>query len=113
MQREPPLCRLNGVESGSVNDKVMLVNSAQQSLAPGEMLRHFQIGNVLGQGSFGIAYAAQDTDLLRKVAIKEFLPVAMALREPTSREVLPRAGREGDFRFGLEQFLEGARTLAR
>ncbi len=51
-------------------------------LKPGSLLRErFTVGRPLGRGGFGITYIAWDNSLQRKVAIKEYLPKGMALRD--------------------------------
>ena len=68
--------------------------------------------SVLGHGQFGITYLARDTELGREVAIKEYLPVALALRKDGST-VAPRSSAlRADFIWGRERFLDEARTLA-
>ena len=49
-----------------------------------------------------------------RVAIKEYLPRDLAVRAPDGSSILPHTVEEGGlFRYGLEQFLAEARTLAR
>ncbi len=68
---------------------------------------------VLGQGSFGITYHARDSQLGREVAIKEYLPTSLAVRQGDAR-VLPRATEvTGDFIWGRDRFLDEARTLVK
>lgn len=75
-------------------------------------VQQYEIVSVLGQGGFGITYLARDTKLKREVAIKEYLPVAFALRDGGTM-VLPRSTElSKDFLWGRERFLEEARTLA-
>ena len=63
--------------------------------------------SVLGQGGFGITYRARDTTLDRDVAIKEYLPTALALREGRTT-VLPRSTEHAEqFAWGRERFLDG------
>src|SRR5262245_4192891 len=82
-------------------------------LAAGTYLRAYEIVSVLGQGAFGVTYRARDTQLGRDVAIKEYLPTALALREGRST-VAPRSTEHAEeFVRGRERFLEEARTLAR
>ena len=50
-------------------------------LAAGSRLRSYELLSVLGRGAFGITYRARDTTLGRDVAIKEYLPTSLALRE--------------------------------
>jgi peptidoglycan hydrolase-like protein with peptidoglycan-binding domain len=82
-------------------------------LSPGLKLRHYEIRKVIGQGGFGITYLARDTTLHRDVAIKEYLPTALALREG-GETVVPRStATANDFLSGRERFLDEARTLAK
>ncbi len=78
------------------------------------LLGHYRIGRVLGKpGGFGITYLGWDTGLLRRVAIKEYLPRELAGRAPDRTTLVPHSGEDGDqFRYGLAQFLTEARTLA-
>ena len=83
------------------------------ALPIGHLLNHYKIEAVIGRGGFGITYQAQDTVLRKTVAVKEYLPVEFAVRVSTTG-VRPRSRKqEEDFRWGLERFLDEARTLAR
>ncbi|MBR5421888.1 MAG: protein kinase [Lachnospiraceae bacterium] len=69
------------------------------------------IERVLGQGGFGITYAATDHKTGERVAVKEFFPDSMATRSATT--VLPFTGERGDsFSYGKDCFLQEAETLA-
>ena len=82
-------------------------------LPPGTRLRGYELTSVLGQGAFGITYRAVDSTLHREVAIKEYLPATLALREGRTT-VLPRSPDHAQqFAWGRDRFLEEARTLAR
>ena len=74
----------------------------------------FVVGRVLGKpGGFGITYLGWDLNLQTQVAIKEFLPRDLAGRSPDRATVVAHSGDDGEhFRFGLEQFLREARTIA-
>ncbi|KAA6182484.1 DUF1566 domain-containing protein [Thiohalocapsa marina] len=74
----------------------------------------FLIGRVLGKpGGFGITYLAWDQQLHTRVAIKEYLPRELAGRGVGQSTVAAHSGEDAElFRFGLEQFLQEARTLA-
>ncbi len=76
------------------------------------MLRHYKIEKVIGQGGFGITYLAFDTDLQRKVAIKECYPRDFVSRQGTT--VIPTsADDKTDFKWALGKFVDEATTLAR
>jgi serine/threonine protein kinase/HAMP domain-containing protein len=86
--------------------------TAALALQPGFRLHEYRIDGVLGQGGFGITYAATDVHLDTGVAIKEYLPEEIAFRAG-DRSVSPNASRHRDrYRAGLESFLVEARTLA-
>jgi len=69
---------------------------------------------VLGKpGGFGIAYRARD-QFDRPVVIKEYFPNELALREGDSFSVRPKSEEDEEFfRWGMERFLDEARTLSR
>jgi serine/threonine protein kinase len=76
------------------------------------MLMEYRLVSVLGAGGFGITYLARDANLEKDVAIKEYLPSAFAVRSPSG--VMPtNASAEDDYRWGLERFIQEARTLAK
>lgn len=83
------------------------------NLPAGYVLDHYSISAVLGTGSFGVTYKAYDNQLHQTVAIKEYLPSDMARRASDSATVQPRQDSAGQFRWGLDRFLQEARTLAR
>ncbi len=81
------------------------------ALPLGYQLHEYMIDTVLGVGNFGITYLAIDANLHREVAIKEYLPSAYALRK--GNDVLVKSSKsEILFKWGLERFLDEARTLA-
>ena len=64
-------------------------------------------------GGFGITYLGWNVTLDIPVAIKEYLPADLATREQ-DLSVVPQSSRvASDFQWGLERFLDEARTLAR
>ncbi|HEY2611342.1 MAG TPA: serine/threonine-protein kinase [Reyranella sp.] len=82
------------------------------TLPAGTRLRNYELISVLGHGGFGITYYARDTTLGREVAVKEYLPTSLALRE-NGTTVVPRSTQLAeDFIWGRERFLEEARILA-
>jgi serine/threonine protein kinase len=90
-----------------------LAHDNPQALPPGFLLAEYRIERVLGSGGFGITYLAEDTVLHKKLAIKEYLPVDFALRLNVPNVAARSRGVEDDFRWGLDRFLDEARTLAR
>src|SRR5689334_5408433 len=87
-------------------------NEMRGTLPAGTRLRNYELVSVLGHGGFGITYYAKDTTLGREVAVKEYLPTTLALRENGST-VVPRSTQFAeDFIWGRERFLEEARILA-
>src|SRR3981189_3741152 len=82
------------------------------ALQPGQLIGRYEIVSVLGQGGFGITYRARDAQLDREVAIKEYLPSALAVRED-GITVLPRSTKMADdFTWGRARFGDAGRTLA-
>jgi HAMP domain-containing protein len=82
------------------------------TLPEGFRLFEYRIDGILGQGGFGIAYAATDVNLNAKVVIKEYLPEDFAYRA-TDHTVSARDDEDQDFyQSGLDAFLVEARTLA-
>jgi len=82
------------------------------ALRPGQTIGRFEIVAVLGQGGFGITYRARDVQLGREVAIKEYLPSALAVRQDGTT-VLPRTTKMADdFGWGRERFVTEGRTMA-
>ena len=82
----------------------------RDALPVGTVLREFTIQAVIGHGGFGIVYRAGHKELDLTVAIKEYLPVELAVREGTT--VQPRSGTERkDFEEGLRRFRDEAQAL--
>lgn len=83
------------------------------ALRMGQTVGRYEVLGVLGHGGFGITYRALDRQLGREVALKEYLPAALAVRQDGTT-VLPRSPAEADdFSWGRMRFVEEGRTLAR
>ncbi len=92
------------------------MSAAQQhrlALPQGTRIRDFEFHQVLGSGGFGITYLGLNINLDIPVAIKEYLPADLATREQDLSVVPQTAQAASDFQWGLERFLDEARTLAR
>lgn len=71
------------------------------------------IQDVLGQGGFGITYLAKDHQSGNDVAIKEFFPENMVMRQPSGLDVRTYTDERSEyFRFGMQGFIEEAKLLA-
>lgn len=82
------------------------------SLPPGTMLDGYRIEAVLGAGGFGITYKAIEAALDRPVAIKEYFPASIAMRDPAGMTVMPSSTTaEEDYEWGLDRFTGEAKTL--
>ena len=90
----------------------MKPSAATVTLPIGFRLFEYRIDGILGQGGFGIAYAATDVNLNAKVVIKEYLPEDFAYRA-SDNTVSARDDQDQEFyQSGLDAFLVEARTLA-
>jgi serine/threonine protein kinase len=85
----------------------------RNSLPLGTMLLEYRLESVLGAGGFGMTYLAHDTHLDNKVAIKEYLPIELAVRAPNGHIVPVSTGADYNYKWGLDRFLQEARLLAK
>lgn len=97
------------------NSKIITSVMAVQNNAPlpdGLEIAGYRIVKKIASGGFSIVYLAHDEDG-NAVAIKEYLPSSLALREPG--ELVPAISAENlpVFRMGLKCFFEEGRALAR
>ena len=86
------------------------------ALTPGTILNDkYLIGNVLGQGGFGITYIGMDLQLQRRVAIKEYYPTGFVGRKGSTGSVIWYSGEASQEarRSGQEIVLKEARKMSR
>jgi hypothetical protein len=84
------------------------------TLGPGSTLvGDYKIIRVLGSGGFGNTYLATDHNLNREVAIKEFFPRDIAFREDQTTVSIKSPKFEGNFKWGLDRFVQEAKLLAK
>ncbi|MFC0135070.1 serine/threonine-protein kinase [Massilia eurypsychrophila] len=82
------------------------------ALPAGYRLHEFQIERVLGEGGFGIVYLAHDLQLRRTVALKEYLPASLAVRQAGNVVDVRSESRRETFDLGLRSFINEAQLLA-
>ena len=82
------------------------------ALPVGTYLAEFEITSVLGEGGFGIVYLARDHSLQRLVALKEYMPAAMAARTGQTQVHVKSERHRDTFDAGLKSFVNEARLLA-
>lgn len=83
------------------------------ALSLGSMLLEYRLETVLGAGGFGMTYLGWDTNLEKHVAIKEYLPGELAIRALDGSIVPVNTESEYNYKWGLERFIQEARTLAK
>ena len=82
------------------------------ALPAGTRMGEFELLSMVGEGGFGIVYLAQDHSLHRRVALKEYMPSALAARTQ-AMTVSVRSRRHAEtFEAGLRSFINEARLLA-
>ena len=82
------------------------------ALPPGTRLAEFEILALLGVGGFGMVYKAFDHSLHRAVAIKEYMPSALAGRSQGQSLWVRSSADQQTFHTGLSSFVGEARLLA-
>ena len=83
------------------------------ALPSGTRLEEFEILELVGEGGFGIVYLARDHMLQRNVALKEYMPSALATRTGPTTVSVKSEDLAGTFVAGLRSFVNEARLLAR
>ena len=83
------------------------------ALPSGTRFGEFEILRVLGVGGFGIVYLTQDHSLERQVALKEYMPAALASRGVGPMITVRSASFAETYAIGLRSFVNEARLLAR
>lgn len=82
------------------------------ALPSGSRLGEFEVISLLGVGGFGMVYKAFDHSLRRFVAIKEYMPTALAARAQGQSLWVRSSSHEQSFQAGLASFVAEARLLA-
>jgi len=104
-----------GLAGGSdPTKKAMTQDSARiapEPLPPGSMVEGYRIVNKIGSGGFGVVYRAI-SPTGQEVAIKEYLPGALARRDGLQGVVTLAPEKNSLYRMGMRCFLEEGRALA-
>jgi serine/threonine protein kinase len=82
------------------------------TLPVGTYVGEFEVTDTLGEGGFGIVYLAWDHSLERKVALKEYMPAALAARGQGLTVTVKSARHAETFEAGLRSFVNEAKLLA-
>lgn len=83
------------------------------TLPIGTRLGNLEIRGVLGSGSFANTYRAYDSNLDVVLALKEYYPRSLAMRESNLNVIAKPDGASGGFEWGMQRFAEEAKILAR
>ncbi|MDX1430938.1 MAG: protein kinase [Gammaproteobacteria bacterium] len=85
----------------------------RNALGQGIRVDRYEIESAIGLGGFGITYRAMDIQSGERVALKEYLPPDLAVRE-AGASVYPLSESHAEtFRWGLERFLDEVHLLER
>lgn len=109
---KPTIMPTRTVEEVIAAEPVKSAPGAGNTLPMGTRLGEFEITGLVGEGGFGIVYLAHDHSLQRNVALKEYMPSALAARSQ-GMMVGVRSARDAEtFQAGLRSFINEARLLA-
>lgn len=86
--------------------------STGSPLPLGHRVHEFLIERVIGEGGFGIVYLVRDEQLQRTVALKEYMPAALAARQADLGVSVRSERHRETFDLGLRSFVNEARLLA-
>lgn len=81
-------------------------------LPVGSVLQEYVIEGLIGEGGFGIVYRARDTQLGRVVALKEYMPSALAARTQHGLVGVRSERHRDTFELGRRSFVNEAQLLA-
>ena len=87
-------------------------SAAGHALPVGTLLGEFAVVSLIGEGGFGIVYEALDRTLQRRVAVKEFMPSALATRSDDGTVAVKAERHRATFDTALRSFVNEAQLLA-
>jgi len=85
---------------------------SSNALPIGTRVHEFEITRVIGEGGFSVVYLAFDHTLHRSIAVKEYIPSALASRRGDYTVAVRSAQHQETFEAGLRSFINEARLLA-
>jgi serine/threonine protein kinase len=88
-------------------------DSYRNALPLQSLLLEYRLEGVLGAGGFGMTYLGRDTHLEKLVAIKEYLPTDLVVRALDGSIMPITSELQAEYQWGLERFIQEARTLAK
>ena len=107
-----PTRKISGVPTGSPRKNSSAQRSERTPLPPGSRVGNYTITSKIGIGGFGIVYSATHTQDGTPVAIKEHMPVGLAMRQPNDTYVHPTSPEtEERFKATVGEFLEEVTVL--
>lgn len=110
-----PNCFAEGVYQSCPHCNYSALSQADNHLIlpPGTLLQgRYLLGRVLGAGGFGVTYLVKDSQSGEKRAIKEYLPVQLAVRDKQSGIVYPSSDTNLEtYQHGLSVFRQEAQVL--
>lgn len=83
------------------------------ALPEGHRVEAYELQRLLSVDRYGLKYFGYDHNENRQVAIKEYLPDSLAVRQDDSAVVPRGSAAKADFDAGLTRFLDGARAQSR
>lgn len=87
-------------------------SGSENCLGIGTRVAEFEITGIVGEGGFGIVYLAFDHSLQRTIALKEYMPPALAGRGADHMITVRSRRHQETFDAGLKSFINEARLLA-
>ncbi|HEX6002698.1 MAG TPA: protein kinase [Burkholderiales bacterium] len=85
---------------------------SSNALPIGTRVHEFEVTRVIGEGGFSVVYLAFDHTLHRSIALKEYIPSALAGRRGDNTVAVRSAQHQQTFEAGLRSFINEARLLA-